>query len=270
MSPRTAPDLQALEAFAHKLADASGRAILPHFRKAIAVENKAGLGFDPVTEADKAAERAIRELLAATYPDHGILGEEEGHQPGTNPLTWVIDPIDGTRAFMTGTPLWGTLIALNDGTGPVLGVLDQPFLGERFIGHSGESWFHACGERRRLETRPCADLGSAILSSTHPEIFKAGAEMNAFMSVTRRVRMSRYGGDCYAYGLLAMGFLDIIIEASLKPYDIQALIPVIEGAGGIITDWVGGNASQGGRIVACGDARLHAQALTILSEAPAA
>jgi histidinol phosphatase-like enzyme (inositol monophosphatase family) len=254
--------------FAHTLADASGRTILPYFRQDIAIDNKLAHGFDPVTEADRAAEAVIRALIRMHYPEHSILGEEEGHFEGVSSVTWVLDPIDGTRAFVTGQPLWGTLIALNDGARPVLGVLDQPYLRERFFGHSGESYFRGPAGNHTLRTRPCASLKDAVLSSTHPDLFK-GRETHAFQGLAEKTRMTRYGGDCYAYGLLAMGHIDLVVESGLKPYDIQALIPIVEGAGGVIVNWRGGDAQHGGQAVACGDPKLLPHVLEILETAAA-
>ena len=265
-------DLSALAAFAHRLADASGAAILPYFRSELGVDDKGaakGQAFDPVTAADRDAETAIRALIAAEYPGHGILGEEHGHEAGTSPLTWVLDPIDGTRAFITGGPQWGTLIALNDGAAPVLGLLDQPFTRERWIGHSGRTELHAGGAVRRLKTRPCPTVAEAVISSTHPWSYFSAAEQAAFRAIDAKARMSRFGGDCYAYGLLAMGFMDAVIESALQPWDVQALIPIVEGAGGIMTTWTGGDAQDGGQVVASGDERLHAQLLKLLKPAAA-
>lgn len=265
-------DLAALAAFAHRLADASGAAIMPYFRAELSVDDKGGakgLAYDPVTAADRDAETAIRALIAAEYPDHGVLGEEHGHQKGASPLTWVLDPIDGTRAFVTGGPQWGTLIALNDGVDPVLGVLDQPFTGERWIGHGGVAELHVRGTARRLKTRACPRIKDAVISSTHPWSYFSDAEQKAFRAIDAKARMSRFGGDCYAYGLLAMGFMDAVIEAALQPWDIQALIPIVEGAGGVITSWSGGDAQDGGQVVASGDERLHAELLKMLKPAAA-
>jgi myo-inositol-1(or 4)-monophosphatase len=257
-------------AFAHRLADASGAAIMPHFRTLVRTEDKGaakGQIYDPVTLADQEAERALRALIKATYPGHGVLGEEDGHEPGASPLTWVLDPIDGTRAFITGGPQWGTLIALNDGERPVLGVLDQPFTGERWIGFDGRCEFTARGETRRLKTRGCASLKDAVVSSTHPWSYFTDREQAAFGAIDRAARMTRFGGDCYAYGLLAMGFMDAVVESSLKSWDIQALIPIVEGAGGVVTTWSGGDPQDGGQVVASGDERLHAQLLKLLAKA---
>jgi myo-inositol-1(or 4)-monophosphatase len=255
--------LRELLGFAHRLADASGAVIRPYFRTSLEVVDKKDKGegrYSPVTVADKGAEAAIRALIKATYPDHGILGEEHGREnPGAD-LTWVIDPIDGTKAFITGVPVWGTLIALNAGGRAVLGVLDQPFLGERYAAGPDGTYL---GERR-LATRACPDLAEARLCCTEPGMFAAGAERDAFDRLTRRVALTRYGTDCYAYGLMAQGFVDLVVEASLSPWDVQAAIPIVEHAGGVMTDWVGGRAETASRIVAAGDPRLHKQVLAVL------
>jgi myo-inositol-1(or 4)-monophosphatase len=242
------------------LADVAGAVILPHFRKPIAIDNKLGdAGFDPVTEADRAAEIAIREHIKKHRPDHGVLGEEFGRTDGRSPLTWVIDPIDGTRAFMCGMAQWGTLIALNDGERPVLGILDQPFMQERWIGFGGAAYFSSRGSSRgRIRARACPTLEDAVLTTTSPTGYFTDAERNAFLALADRAKLTRYGGDCYAYGLLALGMIDLTVEAALKAWDIQALIPIVEGAGGVVTTWDGKDASEGGRVVACGDPALHA------------
>jgi len=264
-------DLDALARFAGRLADASGRAILPYFRQAsTGVEDKGSLGpglakFDPVTEADKEGEHAIRRLIRSEHPGHGILGEEHGHEPGTEPGHWVIDPIDGTRAFISGNPQWGTLIAFNDGARPAIGVLDQPYLGERWTGWGGQAVFEVRGRQTPLKTRACARLEDAVISSTHPWAYFTESEQALFREIDGQTRMSRFGGDCYAYGLLAMGFLDVIIEARLKPWDIQALIPIIEGAGGIVTGWSGEDPQTTDRIVAAGDPRVHEAVLQLVN-----
>lgn len=258
-----------LVAVAHALADAAAAAAMPHFRADnLTADNKAEAGrFDPVTAADRAAEAAMRAILAERRPDDAILGEEEAPRAGTSGLTWVLDPIDGTRAFMSGLPVWGTLIGLDAGQGPVLGVISQPYIGERFVGGLGQSVLVRPGaEPRPLRTRPCAELSQATLFSTFPEI-GTDAERAAFTQVSRQVRLTRYGTDCYAYGLLALGQIDLVIEAGLHAYDIQGPQAVIEAAGGRVTSWTGGPAHNGGRIVAAGDPRLHDAALEILSRA---
>lgn len=256
----SAEQIREYRAFAERLAEAAAVAIQPYFRAELAVEDKGGRLYDPVTVADQAAEDAMRTLIQAQYPDHGILGEEHGAVVGRSPLTWVLDPIDGTRAFITGLPLWGTLIALNDGTRPVLGVMNQPFTGERFIGTPEGAWR---GETL-LRTRRCADLASATLMCTTPDMFDTPARRQAFDTVAGQARLMRYGGDCYAYCMLASGFVDVIVEASLQPYDVQALMPIVEGAGGVMTAWDGGTAQQGGGVVACGDPALHEQVVALL------
>ncbi len=250
----------------HRLCDLSREAVLPFFRQPIDVENKAGSGgYDPVTAADQAAERVIREELARSCPHHGIVGEEFGAERADAADVWVIDPIDGTRAFITGSPLWGTLVGLIGSGQPELGLMDQPFTGERFwAGAERSYWRGNSGEIRELSTRACPSLGSAVLATTHPDLFASGEEADGFFRIKDQVRMSRYGGDCYSYAMLASGFIDIIVEAGLNSYDIAALIPIIEKAGGVVTTWDGKPAFNGGRIVACGDERLHEAALRVL------
>ena len=266
MSVRDA-ELAELVQFAEELADLSGKTILPHFRERIDVHNKHSTGgFDPVTEADRAAEEAIRARIKIRYPTHGIVGEEHGVETGTSHYTWVLDPIDGTRAFVCGMAQWGTLIALNDSTRPVIGVLDQPYTSERWVAAGGTSMFRdGRGHRSTLKTRACSSLAEAVLSTTSPVGYFNAVEQKAFWSLSDRARLTRFGGDCYAYGLLAMGFIDVIVEATLKSWDIQALIPIVENAGGIVTTWDGKPAFDGGRVVACGDPKLHAAVLEVLS-----
>lgn len=260
LTPRT------LVEFAHELTDISGAVILPYFRKPLSIGNKASQGaFDPVTAADRAAERAIRKAIRARYPDHDVIGEEYGGAERGARYRWLIDPIDGTRAFIMGSPLWGTLVGLFDGAEPLLGLMDQPFTGERFWSDGRRTrWRGPPGKTRLAKVRACARLGDAILTTTHPDLFEGGAEAERFAAVRARVRMTRFGGDCYGYCLLAAGFVDLIVEAGLKPYDIAPLVPIIEGAGGIVTTWQGGPALDGGRIVAAGDRRVHHETLSIL------
>ncbi|MCX8073913.1 MAG: histidinol-phosphatase [Candidatus Binatia bacterium] len=262
-------ELQEFLAFAHRLADVAGAAILPFFRQAPAERNKSATGgFDPVTAADHAAEEAMRQLIRQRYPEHGIFGEEQGRHAGSGALTWVLDPIDGTRAFLTGIPLWGTLIALNDGTAPVLGVMDQPFTGERFVGSALGAWFLHRGHTTPLRVRACTSLGEARLQCTDPRIFQP-KERAAFDELQSRVQLTRFSGDCYAYCMVALGCIDLVVESGLQPYDVQALIPIIERAGGVMTNWRGGDCSGGGQVIAAGDPRVHAQALEILAHAAA-
>ncbi len=252
--------------FAETLADAARDATLPHFRCGTAVENKADGGdFDPVTRADQEAERIIREHIKKQYPEHGILGEEHGFEEGTSAYTWVLDPVDGTRAFISGIPLWGTLIALHDGTQPVVGLMDQPYTGERFRGVDGKAFFSRNGTSTALSTSACTALKDAIFSTTTPDLFLTAGEKEAYDYLNNNARLTRLGCDCYAYCLLAAGTIDLVAEVDLKPYDIQALIPIIQGAGGVITDWRGGPADQGGDVVAAATPELHAEVLSQLT-----
>ena len=261
-------ELCELENFVQELADLAGETILPFFRQGLLVDNKLGDGgYDPVTKADRDAELALRALIERRFPSHGILGEEHGHKRGTSPLTWVIDPIDGTRAFVCGMAQWGTLIALNDGVKPIMGVLDQPYLGERWSSVQGKTRFRRHqGPDRVLKTRACRQLATAVLSTTSPVGYFDESETRAFWSLSNQAQLTRFGGDCYAYGLLAMGFIDVIVEAGLKPWDIQALIPIIEQAGGVVTDWQGVPCPQGGQVVACGDPALLPAVLQALAD----
>ena len=264
------PDTQTqLSETALALADAARPATLAHFRNSgLAAENKDADGFDPVTVADRAAEEAMREVLAKRRPDDAILGEEYGHKPGTSGLTWVLDPIDGTRAYISGTPTWGVLIAVGDDAGPRLGVIDQPFIGERFVGGFGAAWSDGPTGRRPLATRVPRALAEATLFTTFPEIGSM-TERTGFQKLANQVRLTRYGIDCYAYALVAAGQIDLVVEAQLQAYDIQAPIAVIEAAGGVVTDWTGGPAHDGGRVLAAANPEIHRAALAILSRAPA-
>ncbi|MFL5238352.1 MAG: histidinol-phosphatase [Rhizomicrobium sp.] len=253
-------------AFAHKLADAAGAVIRPYFRRRIDVADKAaGAAFDPVTAADREAEQAMRELIESEYPDDGILGEECGEKPSRNGRRWVLDPVDGTRAFITGRHEWGTLIALEEGGKPVLGVIDQPVLGERFVGANRQTHMRAEGEDLRLQVRPCADLSEAILCATHPTAYFTPHEREAFARIEPRVRMTRFGGDSYLFVALALGFVDLIAESAFKRWDVAALIPIVEGAGGVISNWQSGSCTTGGQILAAGDVRVHKAAMQLLA-----
>jgi len=253
-------------AFVDRLATVSGEAILPFFRTSLGVENKGGPGtFDPVTAADRAAETAMRTLIRQSFPDHGIIGEEFGNERVDAEYCWVLDPIDGTKSFIAGMPAWGTLIALTRGREPVYGMMHQPFTRERFTGDSNSARYRGPAGERALRVRRCAALNDAILMTTSPLLMKE-ADRVAFGKVERSVKLSRYGGDCYAYCMLAAGHVDLVIETELKPYDILPLIPIIAGAGGIVTGWDGGAATAGGRIIAAGDKRLHEAAMKILHD----
>ncbi|HXF88675.1 MAG TPA: histidinol-phosphatase [Xanthobacteraceae bacterium] len=253
-------------AFVERLAHVAGEAILPFFRTSLSVEDKGRGGkFDPVTAADRAAEAAMRALIRKTFPDHGIIGEEFGDERTDAEYVWALDPIDGTKSFICGLPIWGTLIALMRRGEPVFGMMYQPFTREQFTGDGAAADYRGPAGKRSLRVRRCAALADAILATTSPLLMNA-ADRAAFGRVEQAVRLSRYGGDCYAYCMLAAGHVDLVIETELKPYDVLPLIPIITGAGGVITAWDGGSAKAGGRIVAAGDARAHAQALAVLKE----
>ena len=264
MSKPEQPEFDTYITMAHALADRAGGVILPHFRSGGAADHKGGEAFDPVTAADRDAETAIREVLTTAYPGHGIVGEEFGTSRGEAEYCWIIDPIDGTRAFIIGQPLWGTLIGLTRGGVPLLGLMDQPYTGERFWSGARQSFFRHNGAPIVMRVRECSALAEAALACTTPDMF-AGADAERFERLGRAVRLRRFGGDCYNYCLLALGHIDLIVEAGLKPFDILPLIPIIERAGGIVTTWEGGDPRGGGHIVAAGDVRAHEAALKVLS-----
>ncbi len=256
-----------LEAFFADLAKVSGEVILPFFRSRMNVVDKAyGAIFDPVTEADRAAEAVIRGKIKATFPDHGILGEEFGSEKMDAEHVWVIDPIDGTRSFICGLPLWGTLIGLLKHGNPVYGLMHQPYTDELFFGDGRKATLRRGSTVRPISVRACEDLASAYLMTTSPFLFEAD-EITQYQKIERQVKLARYGADCYAYLMLALGQIDLVIESGLKPFDILPLIPIIEGAGGVVTDWTGAPVRGGGSVIAAGDKRVHAAALHILSSA---
>lgn len=264
------------ETFVNRLATLSGEAIMPFFRTTLAAEDKAhGGAFDPVTEADRSAEIVMRRMIQNTFPDHGVIGEEFGAENPQADYVWVLDPIDGTKSFICGFPTWGTLIGLTHHGRPCYGMMHQPFCRERFAGDGSTAFWRgpvrssAAGqgqgeEKRRLKTRACPTLAQATLMTTSPSLI-APHRLADFHRVESGVRLSRYGGDCYAYCALAAGHVDLVIESGLKPYDIIALIPIIEGAGGVVTTWAGGDPAAGGDIIASGDPALHQIALDLLA-----
>ena len=254
------PDLDAYLTLAADLADAAGAAIRPHFRTALTIDDKPDL--TPVTAADRAAELAMRRLIEGRFPDHGIVGEEFGQIREDAEFVWVLDPIDGTKSFISGVPLFGTLIALTQAGRPVLGVIDQPILRERWIGAAGRP---STLNGAPIRCRVCPGLASATLFATTPDMFR-GSDAASFARVSAAAKLTRFGTDCYAYGLVAAGFIDLVLEASLKPYDFCAVVPIVEGAGGVATDWRGaklGLASDG-RVLVAGDRRAHKAALAFL------
>jgi histidinol phosphatase-like enzyme (inositol monophosphatase family) len=252
--------------FAIHLADLAAAQILPRFRAAIGLENKSrDGGFDPVTIADREAEAAIRREIRRVYPDHGILGEEHGLDAGASPYTWVIDPIDGTRAFVLGQLHWGTLIALNDGTAPIVGLMHQPYTGETFVGSAEGAELRRGAARTRLATRAASRLAEVMVCATDPTMFAGPAHQQAFARLAPKARAVRFGGDCYTPCLVAAGCADLVVEAGLKTWDVQALIPIVERAGGVITDWSGGPAGRAGEMIIAGNRALHAEVVAALA-----
>ena len=249
---------------ASEVADLAGATALRRFHEGFKVETKAD--GSPVTDADREAERVARAWLEERFPADGILGEEFGESRPEAFRRWVVDPIDGTKSFILGQLHWATLIALHDGERVVAGVAHQPYVGESFVATvDGTAQWRRGGERRNLRTRPCGRLGDAVLACTHPSMFRTPPERAAFDRVADRARLTRWGGDCYAYCLLAMGLIDIVIESSLQAYDVQALIPIVTAAGGVMTSWTGGGCDEGGSVVACGDRVLHGEVLKLLA-----
>jgi histidinol phosphatase-like enzyme (inositol monophosphatase family) len=251
--------------FFHRLADAAADVALAHYRKPLEVEEKvkSGYRFDPVTIADKKAEQVIRSLIAAEYPDHAVLGEEFG-ESGQGPVQWVIDPIDGTRPFICGIPVWGTLIGLTIEGRARMGMMSQPFTGERFWATETEAWTSGTSGSSLLRTKAAGSLASAILHTNSPDRFPDFPNIN-FARLKDAALMTRYGGECYAFAMLAAGQIDLCLEPSLQPYDIAALIPIIEQAGGVVTDLAGGRAEDGGAVLASANRQLHEEALTLIN-----
>lgn len=263
--PLTEAEQAELIATAHDLADAARAATLMHFRSsALSADTKEADRFDPVTVADRLSEERMRAILARRRPKDGILGEEYGAKAGTTGLTWVLDPIDGTRGYLSGTPTWGVLVSVRDETGPIYGIIDQPYIRERFEGGFGRAEVNGPMGRAPLRVRPPRRLAEAILFSTFPEVGTPD-EGAAFRRVAAGAKLVRYGTDCYAYALVAAGTIDLVIEAGLQAYDVQAPIAVITAAGGIVTDWEGNPAHDGGRILAASCPELHAEALALLN-----
>jgi len=248
---------------ANRLADAARAAALPFFRTALTVDNKLETGFDPVTAADRAAETAIRDLLETLCPEDGICGEEFGVKPSRSGREWVLDPVDGTRAFIAGLPTWTVLIALSVENVPQIGVIDQPHIGERFIGWPGGAKLVREGRSSPLAVDASRALSQAIMATTDPYLFE-GDEGPIFQRLRNRVRLCRYGYDAYAYAMIATGCVDLVVESGLQKYDIAALMPVVRGAGGIVTDWAGNPPGESGQIIAAGSAAVHTAALELL------
>ena len=252
--------------FAIHLADLAGEQILPRFRSASAWRTRARHGgFDPVTVADREAEAAIRREIRRVYPDHGILGEEHGFDAGASPYTWVIDPIDGTRAFVLGQLHWGTLIALNDGAAPIVGVMRQPYTGETFVGSAAGAELRRGRRDDTTHARASSRLADVSVCATDPTMFAGAAHQQAFARLAPRARAVRFGGDCYTPCLVAAGCADLVVEAGLKPWDVQALIPIVQGAGGVITDWTGDRRTAPSEVIIAGNRELHAEVVAALA-----
>lgn len=258
---------ESIIATAHAAAEAARALTLEYFRGAsLQTQSKLDAGFDPVTVADRGAEQAMRKVISDMRPDDAIHGEEFGPKSGTSGLTWVLDPIDGTRGFISGTPTWGVLIACRDDTQVHVGVIDQPYIGERFFGGFGVSEVTGPHGTRPLGARKAVALSDAIIFTTFPEV-GSPADRKGFETVANKCKLTRYGMDCYAYALLAAGQIDLVIEAGLQPYDILGPIGVIEAAGGVVTDWQGNSAQNGGRVVAAGSKALLDEVLELLKDA---
>ncbi len=265
--PGALHDRHRFSAFVDQLATASGEAILPFFRTAMGVEDKgSAMGFDPVTAADRGAEAVIRKLIKENFPAHGIVGEEYGNENTNAEYVRVLDPIDGTKSFITGMPAWGSPIALTRNGVPIYGMMHQPFIGERFTGDGGARSIAARPASARCWRAPAPRSPTRSSLTTSPRLMNA-TDRAAFGRVEEAVKLSRYGGDRYAYCMLAAGHVDLVIESGLKPHDIMALIPIVEGAGGVITTWEGESAAKAGRIIAAGDRRTHAAAIKLLTNA---
>jgi histidinol phosphatase-like enzyme (inositol monophosphatase family) len=258
--------LAIFESFALELGWAAGMVALPLFRAGAGIDDKGGdAGFDPVTAADRGAEQAIRAAIAGTYPDHGVIGEEEGEDRPDAEFVWVLDPIDGTRAFISGLPLWTTLIALRYQGQPVVGLIGQPYLDEMFVGTPMGSRLCRGGRETPLRVRPCAGLSHALAATTDPELFQ-GDDRRAWDSIRRSVRLARYSCDAYAYAMVAAGAMDLVVETGLKSWDVEAAVPLLAGAGGEITDWTGCPVGrEGGKILVAGDRRVIDEARTLIA-----
>ena len=255
--------------FFDELCAAAARETLPRFKTALDITNKREGDFDPVTEADRKAEQVMRALIEEKFPDHGILGEEFGAVRPDADFQWILDPVDGTRAFICGVPVWGTLIGLYHRGAPMAGVMDQPFTQERFLAIPEKDGTLATkmiakGREKRLATRQDRPLNEATLMATAPDMF-AKDEYERFDALARAVNMTRYGGDCYAYCMLAAGHIDLVAEAGLKIHDIAAIVPIIRGAGGVVTDWSGQDPAKGGKILAAANEKIHQKAINFLA-----
>ena len=248
------------------MSEHASKETLSRFRTNNQITNKNEKTFDPVTEADVEVERILRQVITEQFPSHGIIGEELPNRDGTSEWSWIIDPIDGTRSFVSGMPTWGTLVGVLKNGVPTFGMMSQPFVGELFMGEPGKSVTVRNGCNETLHCRSSSGLSDATLFTTSPDMFESAHEKACFDELAQKVKLTRYGADCYGYCLLAAGFVDLVVEANLGFYDIAPLVPIIEGAGGIVTDWQGGPIRAGGRALAAGDQKIHMEALATMSD----
>ncbi|MBK8770257.1 MAG: inositol monophosphatase family protein [Rhizobiales bacterium] len=259
-----APDWTELTRFARLLADDAARAILPYFRRNAEVDVKDGPVWDPVTEGDRAGERAIRKLIEEHYPDHGIHGEEYGIKDSRSPFTWVLDPVDGTRSFVCGMPTWATLIGLSYEGRPVVGVMNQPVVGDMFLGNPAGAWHDHRGNLQPIRARSGIPLARATVGTTAPELYRSAENQQRFQKLRAAAQLTRYGGDAYFFCLMAAGHIDIAMDCGLQPYDITPLLPIVTGAGGFAAEWTGGDLAKGGNVVTAGSRPLLDEALAIM------
>jgi len=262
----TSPDWTDLTHFAIALAQASAREILPFFRRNVDVEVKDGPVWDPVTEGDRAGERAIRAMIEERYPDHGIHGEEYGVKEGRSGFTWILDPVDGTRSFVCGMPTWATLIGLNFEGRPVIGLMNQPVVGDMFYGNPEGAWHDYRGVTAPIRARTGIGLSRASIGTTAPELYRSDRDRQAFERLRKKAQLTRYGGDAYFFCVMAAGHIDIAMDANLQAYDIAPLLPIVAGAGGVAAEWTGGNPADGGHVITAGSRALLDEALAVLQD----
>lgn len=261
----TSPDWTELTRFAVALAHASAAEILPFFRRNTKVEIKDGPVWDPVTEGDRAGERVIRQMIEERFPDHGIHGEEYGIKEGKSPFSWVLDPVDGTRSFVCGMPTWATLIGLNFEGRPVVGLMNQPVVGDMFYGSPEGAWNDYRGTISPIRTRSGISLARASVGTTAPELYRSDRDAAAFQRLRKAAQLVRYGGDAYFFCVMAAGHIDIALDANLQAYDIAPLLPIVTGAGGVAAEWTGGDPARGGNVITAGSQALLEETMALLA-----